>query len=530
MTNRAHRQDASSPASNPLRLMYEHPAVFMSMLSDERGRPLAVESFHEEWLTLFEQHDRVAILAPRGHGKTTVVISYLLWHCWRHNRHPDTGLLLEGLPDGTWEAVIFSATMEQVTHLFETFKSLMLANEDLYVGILPSTTASRGAMVREVWSRKRTRLKNRAEVSIRAYDTSTRGLHPDLLLLDDVLCDENSMSAHQRDQTWRYFTGTVLPMNPAKLMVIGTAFHYGDLLHRLKPKEAAQASAVSSRVRFVWRKYRAIDPEQETALWPALHSYEELLDRREFDAVSFSREFQNEPTDDASSMFPFDLTARMVDEAGSFKQRYRPDPAEEMVVFGYDPAASAEVGGDFCCLIVVAVQKRTFKRRVLWAYHDRGLGFDEQVQLLRDTCRDFGVAVGMVEDNGFQRWLRDTASKYPETAGRIFSHTTGREKRNLEEGVPSLKIGLQAGLWDGSLPAGDDESNAFTTVIRTECAAFGWRDGKLQGVGEHDDTVHAWWFANIAARHVEAFVLAQPEVEIVTMEDLGIERVKIGDY
>jgi len=30
----------------------------------------------------------------------------------------------------------------------------------------------------------------------------------------------------------------------------------------------------------------------------------------------------------------------------------------------------------------------------------------------------------------------------------------------------------------------------------SECEAFGWQDDKLEGVGEHDDTVMAWWHSN----------------------------------
>jgi hypothetical protein len=509
--------------------MYEHPAVFMSMLRDERGEPLAVEPFHEEWLGLFQCNDRVAVLAPRGHGKTTCVIAYLLWCCWRHNRRPDTGLLLADLPEGTWEAIIFSARMEQATHLFETFQSLMLANEELFADILPVPAASGRASVRDVWSRKMTRLRNRAQVSIRAYGTSTRGLHPDLLLLDDVLCDENSLSSYQRDQTWRYFTGTVLPMNPAKLIVIGTAFHYGDLLHRLEPKDGTKSASGRSKVRFTWRKFAAIDTDKETALWEARHPYEELLERRDFDPVSFAREFMNEPTDDASSLFPFELTERMVDPTATFAMtELRPDLRDEYIVFGYDLAASAEVRADYCCLIVIALHKQTRRRRVLWAYRERGLGYDTQVELLRDVCRRYGGAIGVVETNGFQRWIKDACDRFPETANRIFGHTTGRDKGSLEDGMPVLKLGIKGGEWDGALPAGDDESTTFTSILRTEAAAFGWKDGKLQGVGEHDDTVMALWLANIAARMVEDVLLQEPEYEIVTMEELGIERVKIG--
>ena len=53
-------------------------------------------------------------------------------------------------------------------------------------------------------------------------------------------------------------------------------------------------------------------------------------------------------------------------------------------------------------------------------------------------------------------------------------------------------------------------------------------DGKLRGFGEHDDTIMSWWLAHRAARVVEAHMTGEPEWEIVYLEDLGIERVKIG--
>jgi hypothetical protein len=217
------------------RLMYESPVYFMSRLCDERGSALMLPSHIAEWLGLFQDNERVVLLAPRDHAKTTTVLCYLLWLCWRHNRHPDLGTLLADLPEGVWEAVIFSAQLDQATHFFEKFQSLLLANESLFWDVIPEVAGGRRAAVRDVWSRTRTRLKNRAEISIRAFRTSTRGLHPDLLILDDVQSDENTSSSYQRDKNWRYFSGTLVPMNPTQLIVVGTAFHYDDLLHRLRP-------------------------------------------------------------------------------------------------------------------------------------------------------------------------------------------------------------------------------------------------------------------------------------------------------
>lgn len=113
---------------------------------------------------------------------------------------------------------------------------MLLANEHLFADLIPEVARGRRAVVKDVWSRTRTRLKNRAEVSIRAFRTSTRGLHPHVLILDDVLSDENTSSSYQRDKTWRYFSGTLVPMKPKQLIVVGTALHHDDLLHGLRPR------------------------------------------------------------------------------------------------------------------------------------------------------------------------------------------------------------------------------------------------------------------------------------------------------
>jgi hypothetical protein len=118
--------------------------------------------------------------------------------------------------------------------------------------------------------------------------------------------------------------------------------------------------------------------------------------------------------------------------------------------------------------------------------------------------------------------------KYPETARCMFGHHTGLEKSDFAQGIPSVSFGPRAGLWDLSLPTGDAESAAYASVFRTEAQAFGWKDGKLTGVGEHDDTKMNWWLADRAARVVEAHMPGEPEWEMVYLEDLGIERVKIG--
>ncbi len=511
------------------RLMYRSPTYFMSQLVDERGTHLTVNTHQSIWLRLFAVMAFLCLLAPRDHGKSWTVVSYLLWRVWRHNRDPWTTHLKPGLPDGRWEAVLFSATKPQAETFFEVFQSLMLANAALFVDVLPDFKRGRAAIMRNVWSRTRSRLKNRAEVSIRAFQTSTRGLHPDLIVCDDVLHDKNSLTQYQRDKVWRYFTGTLLPMSARQVIVVGTAFHYDDLLHRLRPKTGKGGKPSPLKFRFEWHKFKALDLVRKRAMWPGRHSYEELMALREFDVTAFSREYQNDPVDDAASMFPTTLTGKAFDNLLHFLPFYRPNRAQEYVVMGYDVAASAEVGADSVVAWVATVERQTGKRRIIWGERHQGLGFPAQIDLIKDLVVRYNVDLCIVEENGLQRWLKTELDKMEATATRVLGHTTGQEKGDFTTGVPSLKIGLANGMWE--MPTGDELCEELAKVWQTEMAAFGWKDGKLQGVGEHDDTVMAFWFLDRAVRLVDAWVRQPAEEEVVYGEDVGIGRVRIGsDY
>jgi len=280
---------------------------------------------------------------------------------------------------------------------------------------------------------------------------------------------------------------------------------------------------------FAWYKYFAVDFDNGTALWSEQHPLEELLKLREWDPVMFSREYQNDPTDDASALFPLDTTAKMLAPSATFESSKRAIHRGEIVVLGYDPAASGRIGADYCSLTVIAVDIQNFERRFIYGFRAKGLDFDAQVELLRSVCRTYNVTMGYVEQNGFQRWLPAELKKYPETRC-IVGHNTGLEKVNPIDGIPGLAIAVERGRWDGSLPCGDPESAAYAKILRTEAAAIGWRDRKLQGLGEHDDTIMSWWLADRAARYLEWYLMENAGPEIIYLEDIDpdFRPVKIG--
>jgi hypothetical protein len=262
-------------------------------------------------------------------------------------------------------------------------------------------------------------------------------------------------------------------------------------------------------------------------LWPEVFPAAELQAIRDVDPISFAREYQNDPRDDAGSLFPYALTQPVLDRGSdlTFAPSHRKQHGE-YVVLGYDLAVSEETGADYTVGWVAAYDRAAQTGRILYGFRERGLTFAEQITMLRRLCSDYAVDIGIVEDNAFQRWLLTEARKYPETSGRLLGHRTGREKTSFVDGVPSLKLRLLEPFW--TFPTGDAESRRLARLWQSEMSAFGWKDGRLAGFGEHDDMVIAWWFLERAIRELEDFFTRMDPDVIVTAEELGIERVQIG--
>jgi hypothetical protein len=66
------------------------------------------------------------------------------------------------------------------------------------------------------------------------------------------------------------------------------------------------------------------------------------------------------------------------------------------------------------------------------------------------------------------------------------------EKKDLQMGVPGLLIQFQNRKWEFPYKAGSWLFEEMENFLG-ELEAFGWSEGKLQGVGEHDDTVMCFW-------------------------------------
>ncbi|GAB3670340.1 hypothetical protein GCM10027597_01450 [Saccharopolyspora tripterygii] len=195
----------------------------------QRRLGLHMSTLHWEWADLAMNHRRLALVAPREHGKSESLSVNAT--AWRSIYTPGiytylfalTGDLAEELLART-RTVIDSVRPDLVaTAQRDNSTDLILGN---------------GARIRAAGAGKR-----------------TRGGHPDVIIGDDVLDDENAGTSTQRRKIHRWWFGSVVPMAhpgtmrriqhadgtsrqvelPAtRVHLVGTPFHAADLLMSMR--------------------------------------------------------------------------------------------------------------------------------------------------------------------------------------------------------------------------------------------------------------------------------------------------------
>lgn len=247
--------------------------------------------FHWDLADLAEEHERLAIAAPRGHAKTTVLaLAYPLFRAAVH-REPFT--------------LIVSDTATQAEQRTSDLYAELLENQDLtrrYPHLaLPE---------RKDYAEKRVKRTTREFITLGGVrftsagaGQSLRGIkdrhqRPSLIVIDDLENDENVRTIEQRHKLLDWFTKSLLNLpgpSGAQVLVIGTVLHPDSLLCGLLAPERAH----------VWtqRRLQAIQPDG-TSLWPAAWTVEKLEAKRaEIGALAFASEYMNDPVRRGATVF-----------------------------------------------------------------------------------------------------------------------------------------------------------------------------------------------------------------------------------
>ncbi len=474
-------------------------------LRTDEGERFHFADFQVEMIEVAaSDEERVIFLEPAAHGKTTLVAkAYPIWLvcCF-----PNVRIKLGSKNSQDAEDRLF-AIKQELEH-----------NEMLIEDF--------GMFVSDVWREKEILVAQRTirdlEPTIRAFgsETSIIGSRATHLILDDVVSEKNS-GAHVEEGTRRklstefHTTFKKLGYPKRKLVIrwVQTVVDQRDLVHECANLHGQMPEDDRTRWRsdknFLVIRHQALDETVPSALWPEMHSVDELLVEKAEDVISFLKRMQNRTLDpemlsfqrswfegDRNSVPPAPGCLDYTRKLGEMPQV---DGLTKLTLAsGFDPNPGQSETSKWCAYVELAFDKNTKDdRRIYWVtdiIRFRGTIVD-QVHLVVERTMQRGVALAHVESNVQNQWLM----QLPEMRSAVSSgfriephHTNVKNKPDPDTGVPSMAMIVREGRW--RLAYGDERSRQMAEIMIGEFVNY------PQGVTK--DTIMAGWFAKLAAEKV----------------------------
>jgi hypothetical protein len=508
------------------------PAAFNEfVLRDEEGHPVTNAPHHIAILDLLTREARAAILAFAEAAKTTAVtIGRVLWELG-HNPNLRVGILCD--------------TSEKAAELVGTIGRYIRESEELHAvfpGLRPGRKEAdpllklKGRWVK--WTMHSFTVDRSSKVrdpSVRAASVGkpVQGVRFDLLICDDVVTWETSITDKRRKKLSRWFKNAIAGRLSARsrVWILNTAYHPQDLVHEYARKAGYGIHRFPMRA----------SPGAKVSLWPGRWTPEALAQRIEDlggeGSVEVARQIDAVPSNDNSLAFPESYILRALEVGNDL--HVQPDwpaadiPEGAIIVAGVDIAASEKATADESAIVVLLCFPRGSLQygyppgyfQVLWIEAGRW-ATPETHRRVHDVCHRF-ACVAYVEDNGVQRFLRQfPAPPQPanETEPRrpavILPFQTGANKMSPTQGVASLGYDMSAGR----------------TAIPNMGGAVDEQVGHLLGElrmfapGEHyGDRLMALWIAREGARKHAVLTGGAVDVMVVGGSADADERDEYGE-
>lgn len=393
------------------------------------------------------------------------------------------------------EIYILGADQSSAVENMDKIKDLMLSHSSL-AHLVPQTR------LEGINSRTEMHLMNGVTLKAKGWSSPLRGRHPQLIILDDVLNVKNSDTKEARERSKKYFREVVIPMKDkgtrnqqargfkSQIVVIGTAQDGDDLYHDLLNNK-----------QYVGAKQKAIiDDEKQIVLWPERYNYADLIAKQiEVGSLSFSKEYQNEPLSDDTSIFPPSLFEGLKDEELSYQQSYE---GTNPVFLGADFSVPGTTDGDWTVVFAMELDQKNNMITPLHYWRAKPESIQEQLTKIEYMCQAYKVTLGYVEDNMFQKiyaqYLRQRTTL--PVSGHTVTHTG---KSNLQTGILSFRPLFENGRV--RFPYRTNRDKLMTDHLIKEFNGVTQKKGKIGNQTFHDDSIIAWWHALSASRHAVSF-------------------------
>lgn len=439
--------------------------------------------FHRRWHATWNRPGvRVVQWSPVEHGKTQQVTG---WALHRMGRDPKEARIL-------WVGSALTAARKSVS----VIKTLIETGHRELAAVFP------GLRPGVKWTETQLSVAG-AQATEKDYTLEAVGVEGAILggrftdvILDDICTAQTTYTSQQRDKVTKWVTSTIMGrvLPGGRIICLGNAWYPDDVMHQL----AARGYTVIRDHAYDEDESGRIVPG--SILWPDRFPLARLGERpdsrqadgtpskrRELGTIEAMRQLRCIPYAPGQGRFRLEWFERAMESGltllspeATYRGEYGP------AFLGIDCGISEKEGRDAWGFWAMAVNPTTGKRVPLDALEERMEG-PAALAVLRDWNRRL-APVTWVENNAAQEFFRQFAGGEG-IATR--AHTTGRNKMHPEDGVASLGVELEQGLW--VLPAGDERSAAMMTRWRSQCLAF--------APGQHTgDLLMASWIAREGAR------------------------------
>lgn len=436
---------------------------------------------------LTSKGSRLAIAAPRGHAKSTVISLQNVLHAalYGYKKY----------------ILLISDTESQAVSFLDCIKSELEDNEKLIEDF--------GVQKGKVWKSSSILLANGCRIEALGSGQKIRGRRngqrrPDLIILDDIENDEDVRSPEQRRKLASWFFSAVSKAGDyyTDILLIGTILHKDSLLSNLLKNPVYISRIYKAVINFspsekwqVWEnilcdagddsrmkkadRYFALNKKEmlrgTRVLWKEKLPYNELMLMKLSDGdAAFNTEMQNSPIDRSTALFP-----------QSWFSYYNPFDEDmrtgDFEFYGYcDPSLGKSASSDFSAIITIAKNRRNGvfyveKADIARRHPDRIL--QDIIENARRIGREYGkrlTAFG-IETNQFQWMLKEELAKESARAGLYLPITevnsTGDKTLRIQSLQPFIKNGyirfqqnqnlLLEQLWDFPYGAYDDGPDAL---------------------------------------------------------------------
>ena len=413
---------------------------------------------HQEWQSIYLNYHRSVIQAPRDHAKTTIISKICAVYSMCVLKE---NILITSKNPG----------LSRKNHRWirKQFVSNQLLIRDFDIKVIIENERELLTEIEGV------------EVDLMSIPAGAEflGFRADRLICDDILNQENTYTEDQRRKLkYWFFNDLINILHPGGYCtMVGTPRHNQDLLQELNKNKEYHCLIYDS----------IVSEQDKTSLWPGLWSWDRLMQRKnEIGTYAFNQNYRCRVYDNENTIFPINYLEQCKSELYEFEQK------TGNIYIGCDFAVQSDkdkaktFDSDYNVFTVIELLPDNI-RKVLYIFRDRGRTFDQNIKKMFELIDIYKPNRVTVENNVFQDiYFQELVKYYP----NIFPSTTGRQKMDLYEGVPSLSA-----LFENKriiLPYKNDIEKETIDELITELNAFGFE--------KHDDMVMSLWLCELGIR------------------------------